>query len=182
MAIDGADAFSVSNPLHDGKVRGAAPSPAAAIGATKPASAAGDGAGKADAAPTLPPGWVEKTSRSTGRAYFWSSATGETTFVRPMGHAVTAGTAETTTTAAVTAAAKTVSSAAVATAGGNDKTTRAVKADALGGSGEAKPVTSAHAATLPPLRAGWLEKKSRSTGAAYYVESASGATTFERPF
>ena len=35
----------------------------------------------------LPPGWAEKTSRSTGSVYFWNSTTGETTFVRPAGAA-----------------------------------------------------------------------------------------------
>jgi hypothetical protein len=139
VATDCADAFSVSNPLHDGKGRGAgaAQSPATAPGATEPAGAA------SILSTPLPPGWVEKTSRSTGRVYYYNSSTGETTFVRPAGMV-----------GAVQAAAA-LSSVAVSAGGA--------------------------ASTLPPLRDGFVEKKSRSTGAAYYVNSKTGATTLKRP-
>ena len=90
----------------------------------------------------LPPGWEEKTSRSTGRVYYYNSATGETTFVRPAG--------------VVGAVQAVAARSAAVTAGGA-------------------------ASTLPPLRDGFVEKKSRSTGAAYYVNSKTGATTLKRP-
>lgn len=138
---------------------------------TTPALPASDGD-----QPPLPEGWIETKSRTTGRTYYWNSASETSQFNRP------------TVPLLNLLATPRNSSDAPSTPRQATPTTPRQSADAGGQSPGDGAATAAEWAEkqdefahLPALPEGWIRVRSRSSGEIYFCSLTTGEVTFTQP-
>lgn len=128
-----------------------------------------------DQAP-LPPGWIQTTSRTTGRTYYWNAATETSQFNRPIVASLDL------------LATPRQSSDAPSTPRQATPSTPRQSADTNGqppGGGAATAAEWAarqeEFAHLPALPEGWIRVRSRSSGDIYFCSLTTGEVTFTQP-